>query len=124
MIKYIELKTGYNDNGPAWIGRVSQSKSGQTLYFNGKAFGKGQGIAGNYLDVETREEYWISGVKKDGTDRHWAGSGPVTIEDAVVEEYLKIIGKARLDPQQYVVSSEIKPTDLAKFHELENRRLT
>lgn len=26
-IKYIELKTGYADNGPAWIGKVEFSKS-------------------------------------------------------------------------------------------------
>ena len=24
-IKYIELKTGYNDDGPAWIGNVKES---------------------------------------------------------------------------------------------------
>ena len=33
-IKYIELKTGYNDDGPAWIGNVKESKSGKTVYFN------------------------------------------------------------------------------------------
>jgi hypothetical protein len=32
-IKYIELKTGYSDYGPAWIGRVKKSKSGKTIYF-------------------------------------------------------------------------------------------
>ena len=25
---------------------------------------KGSGISGNYFDVETGDEYWISGVKK------------------------------------------------------------
>ena len=44
MLKYIELKTGYNDNGPAWIGRVKVSKSGCTLYFNGRAL-KREGAA-------------------------------------------------------------------------------
>lgn len=33
-LKYIELKTSYSDNGPAWIGYVEFSKSGQTIYFN------------------------------------------------------------------------------------------
>ena len=37
MLKYIELKSGYNDNGPAWIGRVQQSRTGRTVYFNGMA---------------------------------------------------------------------------------------
>ena len=33
-LMYIELKTGYSDDGPAWIGYVKASKSGKTLYFN------------------------------------------------------------------------------------------
>ena len=39
-IRYIELKTGYSDNGPAWIGNVKESKSGRTIYFNDHAFQK------------------------------------------------------------------------------------
>ena len=33
-LKYIELKSGYADDGPAWIGNVKESKSGETIYFN------------------------------------------------------------------------------------------
>ena len=43
-IRYIELKTGYNDNGPAWIGNVKESKSGKTIYFNDHAFQKYHGV--------------------------------------------------------------------------------
>ena len=77
MLKYIERKTGYADNGPAWIARVRLSKSGRTVYFNGKALKRtgGQGIPGNHRDIETGDEYWVSGVKKRGVNRHWAGSG-------------------------------------------------
>jgi hypothetical protein len=32
-IVYIELKTGFNDNGPARIGRVSFSRTLQTTYY-------------------------------------------------------------------------------------------
>jgi len=42
--------------------------------------------------VETREEYWISGVKKNHEDRHWAGGGPVEIDLDVRDEYLKFTG--------------------------------
>jgi hypothetical protein len=65
-IKYIELKTGFSDNGNAWIGLVSFSKSRKTIYFDGKAFQSlnGMGISGNYSEIETGNEYWISGVKK------------------------------------------------------------
>ena len=37
MIKdlmYIELKAGYSDDGPAWIGYVKTSKTKKTIYFN------------------------------------------------------------------------------------------
>jgi len=80
LLRYVELKNGYADNGPAWIGYVTASKSGRTLYFNGRALRKFKGQdrdcnGGNYCDMETAESFWISGVKKDGCDRHWAGSG-------------------------------------------------
>jgi hypothetical protein len=93
---YIELKTGFNDNGPARIGRVTFSKSGQSIYYRGKTFARvhGGGISSNYYDVDTGEEYWISGVKKNGEDRHWAGSGPVEIDDDAREEYEDLVGKS------------------------------
>jgi hypothetical protein len=86
---YVELKSGQNDKGPAWIGRVKFSKTGKTLYYRGKTFRscKGRCSGANYYDVETDEEYWISGPKKNGQDRHWAGSGPVHIDKDVEEEY-------------------------------------
>ena len=86
---YVELKTGFQDNGPAWIGRVAFSKTGRTVYYRGRELARirGGGIRGNYYDVETGDEYWVSGVKKDGSDRHWAGSGPVEIDPDVQHEY-------------------------------------
>ena len=86
-IMYIELKSDYDDNGPARIGRVSFSQSGRTIYYNGRSFQslKGSGIGANYLDVESGEQYWISGPKRNGRDRHWAGSGPVEIDSDVEE---------------------------------------
>ena len=121
MLRYIELKTGYNDNGPAWIGRVKLSRSGQTVYFNGKAFKRVS--SGTYIDLETRESYWISGVKKRGTNRHWAGSGRITIEARVVAEYLALTGESELDRSRFVVSDSIVETDPAKFYQLENETL-
>lgn len=63
-LMYIELKTGYSDDGPAWIGYVKASKSGKTLYFNDHAFQKCRGTYSNYRDIESGEAYWISGLKK------------------------------------------------------------
>ncbi len=93
---YIELKSGYGDDGPARIGRVSFSKSGLSLYYSGKMFKRlsGTGVeGGNYFDAETREEYWISEPKKGGLDRHWAGGGPVYVDSDVVDEYWRDIRK-------------------------------
>jgi hypothetical protein len=46
MLKYVELKTVYEDNGPAWVGFVTRSKTGRTAYFNGRALKKmgGSGV--------------------------------------------------------------------------------
>lgn len=90
----MELKgPDHNDNGPARIGRVTFSKTGKTIYYKDKTFQslKGTGICANYYEVATGEEYWISGPKKNGEDRHWAGSGKVEIDDDVREEYFRDI---------------------------------
>src|SRR5689334_17901496 len=99
---YVELKSGHHDDGPAWIGYVTQSKSGRTLYFNGRGLMKLKGqrrgaSGGNCVDMETGESFWVSGVKKNGQDRHWAGSGKVLIEAAAVSEYLQAINSKSLD---------------------------
>ncbi|MEM1043975.1 MAG: hypothetical protein AAGI91_15275 [Bacteroidota bacterium] len=88
-IVYLELKSGFSDNGPARIGRVTFSKSGRSVYYRERRFERieGGGASGNYRDVETGEEYWISGVKRDGSDRHWAGAGSVEIDEDVLAEY-------------------------------------
>ena len=124
MLKYIELKTGYNDNGPDWIGYVKKSKAGHTPYFNGRALRRSKkgGIQGNYYDVETREEFWVSGIKRNGQDRHWAGSGKICIEAAAIAEYLTIIGATKLPASKYEVFEQTLTTDVAKFHRLENER--
>ena len=43
VLRYVELKSGHSDNGPAWIGYVTESKSGRTLYFNGRGLMKLKG---------------------------------------------------------------------------------
>lgn len=117
-LKYIELKSGYSDDGPAWIGHVEFSKSGRTVYFNGHAFaGSGHG---DCYDVETNERYWISGIKKDSSNRHWAGHGKIMIDRNVVEEYLKIKGYAELNLNRFELIEVIK-TDKGKFFDLQNQ---
>jgi hypothetical protein len=122
-LRYIELKTGYADNGPAWISNVIFSKSGETIYFNGKALKRihGGGIAGNYYDLESSDEYWVSGVKKDGTNRHWAGSGKIKIDVNAVNDFLQYIGQREVDRTQYEICADIQTTDPQDFYEMENQ---
>lgn len=124
MLRYIELKSGFHDNGPAWIGRIALSRSRTTVYFNGRALkrAKGGGISGNYFDIESGEEYWISGIKRNGEDRHWAGSGRILVEASAVDEYLAVRKLPSLDPARYEITHSIVQTDIAKFREIENRR--
>lgn len=99
MIKdlmYIELKTGYSDDGPAWIGYVKTSKTKKTIYFNDRAFQKYNGCYSNYVDIETGDEYWISGLKKKESNRHWAGHGKIMIDQRAVDEYLSLIEEKEL----------------------------
>jgi hypothetical protein len=89
-IMYIENKSGENDLiGGARIGRVSFSKTGKSILFNGKTFQtlSGRGFKANYFDVETGEHYWISGCKKDGSDRLYGERLPIHIDEDAREEY-------------------------------------
>ena len=125
ILRYIELKSGHSDNGPARIGYVTQSKSGRTLYFDGRGLMKLKGqrrgeSGGNYIDMETGETFWVSGVKKNGEDRHWAGSGKVLIEAAAVAEYLATIKTKSLDTSRCEITKSIVETDIERLSKLAN----
>ena len=76
----------------------------------------------NYYDLENREAYWVSGIKKNGQDRHWAGGGKIMIDRKIVDEYLKIVDFEILDENNFELV-DISPTDKKKFSELENQKL-
>jgi hypothetical protein len=83
---YIESKAD-SLNGPARIGRVTFSKTGRTIYCKGHSFQKSSGFKSNSFEVESGDEYWISGPRRDGEDRWYASNIPVEIDDDVREEY-------------------------------------
>jgi len=109
-IIYMEQKTGTNA-GEARIGRVRFSRSGRTLYYRDKVFQPvgGDGIYGNYYGYERQTfenwvnaplepgrnwipgflgEFWISGPKSNGQDRHpLEQQGPVVVDEDVAKEY-------------------------------------
>lgn len=117
---YIENKSS-GHHGSAWIGFVEFSKSGQTVYFNNKALKKLKipRILGNHFDIETGEEYWVSGVKKNGQDRHQFGSGKIMIDKNSIDEYLKLVDFNIVD-EKYFTIIEFAKTDKSRFNELEN----
>lgn len=88
-IVYLEDKSA-GLNGAARIGRVTYSKTGQSLTYNGRTFQKlgGRGFKANYFDIETGDHFWISGPRKDGADRLYPQSTvPVIVDDDVADDY-------------------------------------
>ena len=62
---------GHDDRGPAWIGRVTFSKTGKTIYYRDLKLERANCGCGNHVDTESGDVYWVSGPKKDGTDRYY-----------------------------------------------------
>jgi hypothetical protein len=121
-ILYVELKQGHS--GPAWIGYGQFSKSGQTVYFDGKVLRKGRGIISNHFDIENGDEYWISGVKKNGEDRHRAGSGKVYLDKSAMDDYLKIIGQTFLPKNKFTLVDLNNIPNKELSREIENSKMT
>ncbi len=84
-IMWIERKEGLA--GPARIGRVTFSKTLKSIHYAGKTFQSltGRASKANYYDVDSGEEYWISGCRKDGRDALYNTS--VEVDEDVREEY-------------------------------------
>lgn len=122
IIKYIEHKPAeLSDRGDAWIARVWPSSSGKTLYFNDMALKRCSGIDSNHYDLVSGEDYWISGVKKRGSNRHWAGGGPIYIEQSIVDWYYKYVEKA--DFYELKVIPDLPKPDISKFEKIENKKM-
>jgi hypothetical protein len=103
---YIENKsarpTGQSGvRGPARIGRITFNRTGKSLYYKGKTFQslKANGFKANFFDVETHEQYWISGPRKDGADGLY-GPRPTPIDEDVREEYWTLIRKQPEDKRR------------------------
>ena len=95
---YIEYKgDGYadgfrTDSGP----RSTFSRTGATLHYGGQVVPGVLGEPGSRLTTPTSttgEKYWISGPRKDGTDRLYKSDWPVEIDEDVREEYWTEIRK-------------------------------
>jgi len=81
---FVQLKTGHDiDKGPAWISVVAFNRTWKTAYWHGKTLQRWPGMFdANFFDVETHEEYWISGPHRDGGDTRYGNIEPTVDEDA------------------------------------------
>ena len=121
-LMYIELKTGYSDDGPAWIGYVKTSKSKKTIYFNDHAFQKLVGGCSNYVDIENGDEYWISGLKKRESNRHWAGRGKIAIDRRAIKKYLELIGEKELPMNLFAIVDIEDRFPIERINQLSNAK--
>ena len=83
---YIELKTGYSDDGPAWIGYVKTSKTRKTSTLTtNNAFKKASAVI-QLSTSKTAMNTGFPGLREK--HRHWAGHGKIKIDRRAVAEYL------------------------------------
>ena len=102
QIMYIEYKAE-GLAGPGRIGRVTFSKTGKTIYYRRMQFQslKGMGYKANFFDVDSGEEYWISGCRRDGNDALYPGVVEID-SDVQMEYWTEIRGlPERVDETQY-----------------------
>lgn len=88
-LMYVENKDGTIDGAAARIGWVEFSKTGRTVYYRERELASigGRGVRGNFMEVSTGDEYWVSGVKKRGSNAHWAEKVAIEIGADAVEAY-------------------------------------
>lgn len=85
-IKYVEKKSD-SLRGVGRIVRVQFSKTGRTIYWDGRVLIplEGFGFKANYCDENTSEEFWVSQPRRDGNDSLFPAV--VEIDRDVREEY-------------------------------------
>jgi len=76
---FVQLKTGHDiDRGPSWIGWVAFNRTFKTAKYRGRELRRWPGtFDANLFDVATKEEFWLSGLKRDRRDNRY---GPNTTE--------------------------------------------
>lgn len=89
-LMYVENKSGMIDGYRACIGWVTFSKTGSTVYYRELELRKvpGGGSLGNYVAVDSQDRFWVSGVKRRGSNAHWAERAvSIHIDEDAVEAY-------------------------------------
>ena len=93
---FIQQKTGFDtDSGPSWIGWVEFNRSWKAARYRGRELRRAQGFDSNFYDVETGEEFWLSGPKRDRTDARY-GPGTTTCDEDARDAYEAFLNGAAL----------------------------
>ncbi|MFF3744991.1 hypothetical protein [Streptomyces kronopolitis] len=74
------------------------SKTWKTAYFQGRTLRRATGLGlfdANFYDVETDEEFWLSGPKRDRSDTRYGPEGP-TVEEGAAVAYREFLQGAAL----------------------------
>lgn len=92
-IMFVQLKSGHDiDRGPAWISLVPLNRTWKTATWHGKTLRRWPGMFdANFYDVETDEEYWISGPHRNKQDTRYSSVRPI-IDDDACEAYEAFLG--------------------------------
>jgi hypothetical protein len=94
---FVQIKTGHDiDLGPCWISRVRFTASWQTAHWHGRRLRRAMGMFdANFYDVETDEEFWLSGPHRDRRDTRYSNATP-QVDDDVREVYDAFLAGAAL----------------------------
>jgi hypothetical protein len=57
-------------------------------------------------------------IKRNGDDRHWAGSGIIMIDRSAVDEYLKYRGLTKLKDSKYAIIDIIETKQPIDFYDV------
>lgn len=90
QLMYIENKSGDVDGARARVGWVTFSKTGRTVYYQGKSLQRANETEGHHLDVENGDEYWVSSVKKPSSNGHYVVPVDIEVDDDALKEYQRI----------------------------------
>lgn len=81
--------------GPSWIAWVDFNTSWGTARVHGRVLQRMKSFDGNFVDVDSREVFWVSGLKRDRTDTRY-GPATTVVDDDAHEAYEGFLAGAPL----------------------------
>ena len=94
---FVQLKTGHGiDHGTCWISSVRFTSSWRTAHWHGRTLRRAAGMFdANFYDVDTDEEFWLSGPHRDRRDTRYSTVVP-QVDDDVRDVYEAFLNGAPL----------------------------